>query len=319
MKIVLLDAHTANPGDLSWDPLHAIGPCDIHPRTPTSEIVARCAGAAIVITNKAPLSRATISQLPDLKYIGVTATGTNIVDLAAAREHGITVTNVPGYSTPSVAQLVFALILEMTHHVGHHTRSVQQGGWSACPDFSYWDHPLIELSGRTLGLVGFGDIGRAVARIALAFNMNVLASRRHWNEPPPDGVTACSSDEVFSRSDIVSLHCPLTPDTEHLVNERTLAIMKPTAWLINTSRGPLIDEPALARALHQHTLAGAGLDVLSVEPPPADHPLLHAPNCLITPHLAWATQEARHRLIAAVAANLNAFLQGRPANVVASP
>lgn len=316
MKIVLLDAHAANPGDLSWDSLEAIAPTVVHPRTPPEEIVARCADAEIVLTNKAPLTRDTIGQLPKLKYIGVTATGTNIVDVAAAREQGIVVTNVPGYGTPAVAQLVFALILELTHHVGHHARTVRDGRWSANPDFCYWDHPLIELAGRTLGIVGFGDIGRAVARIARAFDMTVLASRRQWTDPPPEGVLPATTDEVFSRSDIVTLHCPLTPETHHLVYDRTLALMPRSSFLINTGRGPLVDETALARALDEGRLAGAGLDVLSLEPPPADNPLLKAKNCLVTPHIGWATVEARRRLILAVASNIQAFLDGRPVNVV---
>jgi glycerate dehydrogenase len=316
MKIVLLDAHAANPGDLSWDSLEAIAPTVVHPRTPPEEIVARCADAEIVLTNKAPLTRDTISQLPNLNYIGVTATGTNIVDVAAARDQGIVVTNVPGYGTPAVAQLVFALILELTHHVGHHARTVRNGRWSANPDFCYWDHPLIELAGRTLGIIGFGDIGRAVARIARAFDMTVLASRRQWIDPPPEGVLPATTDEVFSRSDIVTLHCPLTPETHHLVHDRTLALMPRSSFLINTGRGPLVDETALARALNEGRLAGAGLDVLSLEPPPADNPLLKAKNCLVTPHIGWATVEARRRLILAVASNIQAFLDGRPVNVV---
>lgn len=315
MKIVLLDAHTANPGDVSWAPLEAIAPCEIHPRTPVAEIVARCADAEIVITNKAPLTRETIRQLPKLSCIGVTATGTNIVDIAAARERGIVVTNVPGYGTPAVAQLVFALLLELTHHVGHHAHTVRDGRWAACPDFCYWDHRLIELSGRTLGIIGFGDIGRAVARIARAFDMTVLAAKREWREPPPDGVTPAATDEVFAHSDIITLHCPLTEATKHLVGDRTLGLMKPTAFLINTGRGPLVDEAALARALNEGLLAGAGLDVLSVEPPAPDNPLLTAKNCLVTPHLGWATVEARQRLIESVASNLRAFLAGAPVNV----
>ncbi len=316
MKIVILDAHTANPGDLSWAPLEAIGHCVVHPRTPVADIVARCAEADAVITNKAPLSRETINQLPNLRYIGVCATGTDVVDRAAARERGIPVTNVPGYGTPAVAQLVFALILELTHHTGHHARTVRDGRWSACPDFSYQDRPLVELSGRTLGIIGFGDIGHAVARIALAFDMQVTASRRRWHAPAPPGVSSVATDEVFAGSDIVTLHCPLTDETARLVNDRTLSLMKPSAFLINTGRGPLVDEHALARALNDGRLAGAGLDVLSTEPPPPDNPLLHARNCLITPHLGWATLEARRRLIDAVAANLRAFLEGRPVHVV---
>lgn len=316
MKIVLLDAHTANPGDLSWAPLEAIAPCEIHPRTPVAETIARCADAEVVITNKAPLTREIIEALPRLRYIGVTATGFNIVDTAAARERGIVVTNVPGYSTPAVAQLVFALLLELTNNVGHHARTVRDGRWTACPDFCYWDHPLIELSGRTLGIVGYGDIGSAVARIALAFGMKVLAGKREWKNPPPDGVTPAGMDEIFSQSDAITLHCPLTDATRHLVCDRTLALMKPDAFLINTGRGPLVDEAALARALNDDRIAGAGLDVLSVEPPKDGSPLFSARNCLITPHIGWASREARVRLIQLVASNLQAFLNGSPVNVV---
>jgi glycerate dehydrogenase len=298
MKIVLLDAHTANPGDLSWAPLEAIAPCEIHPRTPVAETIARCADAEVVITNKAPLTREIIEALPRLRYIGVTATGFNIVDTAAARERGIVVTNVPGYSTPAVAQLVFALLLELTNNVGHHARTVRDGRWTACPDFCYWDHPLIELSGRTLGIVGYGDIGSAVARIALAFGMKVLAGKREWKNPPPDGVTPAGMDEIFSQSDAITLHCPLTEATRHLVCDRTLALMKPDAFLINTGRGPLVDEAALARALND------------------GRPLFSARNCLITPHIGWASREARVRLIHLVASNLQAFLNGSPVNVV---
>lgn len=316
MKIVLLDAHTANPGDLSWAPLEAIAACEIHPRTPVAETIARCADAEVVITNKAPLTREIIEALPRLRYIGVTATGFNIVDTAAARERGIVVTNVPGYSTPAVAQLVFALLLELTNNVGHHARTVRDGRWTACPDFCYWDHPLIELSGRTLGIVGYGDIGSAVARIALAFGMKVLAGKREWKNPPPDGVTPAGMDEIFSQSDAITLHCPLTDATRHLVCDRTLALMKPDAFLINTGRGPLVDEAALARALNDGRIAGAGLDVLSVEPPKDGSPLFSARNCLITPHIGWASREARVRLIHLVASNLQAFLNGSPVNVV---
>lgn len=316
MKIVLLDAHTANPGDVSWQPLEELGSCTIHPRTPAAETVTRCAGAQAVITNKATLTREMLEALPDLKYIGVTATGYNIVDTAAARERGIVVTNVPGYSTPAVAQLVFALLLELTNHVGHHARSVVEGRWAACPDFCYWDHPVIELSGRTLGVVGFGDIGAAVASIGQAFGMRVLASRREWKSPPPAGIEAATTDEIFAQADAISLHCPLTEATRHLVGERTLDLMKPEAFLINTGRGPLVDEAALAAALNAGRIAGAGLDVLSVEPPSAGNPLIGARNCLITPHIGWASREARVRLIEQTAANLRAFLAGTPVNVV---
>lgn len=316
MKIVLLDAHTANPGDLSWQPLEAIAPCEVHPRTPLDQTAARCAGAEIVITNKAPVSREIIAALPDLKYIGVTATGFNIVDTAAAKERGIVVSNVPGYGTPAVAQHVIALILELTNHVGHAAASVKDGGWVRCPDFCYWEHPIIELAGRTLGIIGYGDIGSAVARVGLALGMKVLASKRTWKEPPPAGVEAAEIDEIFRQSDVISLHCPLTDATKHLVGERTLGLMKKDAFLINTGRGPLVDEAALARALNEGRIAGAGLDVLSAEPAKADNPLLGAKNCLITPHVAWASREARKRLIDITASNVQAFLAGKPVNVV---
>ena len=316
MKIVLLDAFTANPGDVSWAPLQSIGECAIHDRTPVAETVARCAGAEVIITNKAPVTREIIAALPDLKYIGVTATGYNIVDVAAAKERGILVTNVPGYSSPAVAQLVFALLLELTNHVGHHAQTVADGRWQACPDFSYWDHPVIELSGRTLGIIGYGDIGSAVGRIATAFGMKVLASKREWKTPPPDGVTPASIEEIFVQSDAISLHCPLTDATKFLVNERTLGLMKNTAFLINTGRGPLVDEAALAKALNDGRIAGAGLDVLSVEPPKDGNPLIGARNALITPHIGWASREARARLIAATAANLQAYMDGKPVNAV---
>ena len=316
MKIVLPDAFTANPGDLSWSELEKLGVCEFHDRTPVAEMVARCAGAAVVLTNKAVLNAEIIAALPELKYIGVCATGYNVVDVAAAKERGIVVTNVPGYSSASVAQLVFALILELTHAVGRHADSVAAGKWQACADFSFSEQPLLELEGRTLGVVGYGDIGASVARIGLAFGMKVLASKRSWSQSPPEGVTPAETDEIFAQSDVISLHCPLTDATKHLVGPRTLALMKPTAYLINTGRGPLIDEAALAAALQAGQIGGAGLDVLSVEPPSAGNPLIGAPNCLITPHVGWATREARARLIAQVVANLNAWQEGSAVNVV---
>ena len=316
MKIVLPDAFTANPGDLSWSELEKLGVCEFHDRTPVAEMVARCAGAAVVLTNKAVLNAEIIAALPELKYIGVCATGYNVVDVAAAKERGIVVTNVPGYSSASVAQLVFALILELTHAVGRHAQSVAAGKWQACADFSFSEQPLLELEGRTLGVVGYGDIGASVARIGLAFGMKVLASKRTWSQSPPEGVTPAETDEIFAQSDVISLHCPLTDATKHLVGPRTLALMKPTAYLINTGRGPLIDEAALAAALQAGQIGGAGLDVLSVEPPSAGNPLIGAPNCLITPHVGWATREARTRLIAQVVANLKAWQEGSAVNVV---
>lgn len=316
MKIVLLDSYTANPGDVSWEPLTNIAECVFHDRTPVEETVARCAGAKIVITNKAPITREMINALPDLKYIGVTATGYNIVDVAAAKEHGIIVSNVPGYGSPAVAQLVFALLLELANHVGLHAQTVKEGRWQSCPDFSYWDKPVVELCGRTLGIIGYGDIGASVARIALAFGMKVLASKRTWKTPPPEGITPATQEEIFTQSDAISLHCPLTDETQRLINESTLRLMKKSAFLINTGRGPLIDEAALATALNEGRIAGAGLDVLSVEPPKNGNPLIGAKNCLITPHIGWASCEARQRLINATAANVHAFLDGKPTNIV---
>lgn len=316
MNIVVLDGHTLNPGDLSWDELRALASCDIYDRTAPDELHARAKYADILITNKAPLRREQIAGLPKLKYIGVTATGYNVVDGEAARERGIVVTNVPTYGTRSVAQMTFALLLELTQHVGHHSRRVAEGAWSASVDWCFWERPLIELEGLTLGLVGFGRIGRAVAELALAFGMTVQVATRSAPPELPAGVRLATLEELFRTSDVVSLHCPLTPETEKLVNAGRLALMMPAAFLLNTSRGPLIDETALAAALNSGRLAGAGLDVLSVEPPSASNPLLVAKNCLITPHIAWATRAARGRLMQVVVENVRAFLTGRPVNVV---
>ncbi|MBI3875789.1 MAG: D-2-hydroxyacid dehydrogenase, partial [Verrucomicrobia bacterium] len=269
MKLVVLDSYTLNPGDLSWDELRSFGECDIHDRTPTAEIVKRAAGAEIVLTNKTVLTREQILALPALRYIGVLATGHNIVDSAAARERGVPVCNVPAYGTRSVAQMTFALLLELCHRAGHHARTVSEGRWSTDPDWCYWDFPLVELEGLSLGVVGFGRIGLAVAELGRAFGMNVVA---HTRTPPanaPAWVKFIELEKLFHESDVVSLHCPLTPQTQKLVNAARLAAMKPSAFLLNTSRGPLIDEPALAEALNAGRIAGAGLDVLTTEPPPA--------------------------------------------------
>ena len=316
MNIVVLDGHTANPGDLSWDELNSLGACQVHDRTPPGAVAARARDAEIVLTNKTVLDRPTLAGLPRLRYIGVLATGTNVVDVPAAREQGVVVTNVPDYSTPSVAQLTVALLLELTHHAGHHDRAVHAGRWSRSADFCFFDLPLIELSALTLGLVGFGRIGRAVAGVVRALGMNVLVHTRRPPVPPPDGLEFVPLDDLFTRSDVVSLHCPLTPETLRLVNAERLAQMKPTAFLLNTSRGPLVDEAALAAALNQGRLAAAAVDVLSAEPPAPDNPLLTARNCLITPHFAWATQAARRRLLSIATANVRAFLAGHPQNVV---
>lgn len=315
MKLVILDGYAANPGDQSWAKLEQIAEVQVYDRTPPEQVVERARDAEIVLTNKTVLSRETIASLPKLRYLGVLATGYNVVDAEVARERGIPVCNVPEYSTATVAQAVFALLLELTNRVGHYARTVEEGRWSACPDFSYWDSPLIELHGKTLGILGFGRIGLAVARIGLAFGMNVLAHRRREAEPVP-GVRMVGVETIFRESDALTLHCPLTPETREIVNAERLRWMKRTALLINTARGPLVNEADLAQALEQGEIAGAALDVLSIEPPRPDNPLLHAPRCLITPHQAWATTEARARLIDVAAENVRAWLAGQPVNVV---
>jgi len=320
-RIVVLDGHTLNPGDLDWGPLAALGDLTVHDRTPPAALLARAAGAQVLLTNKTILSREAIEALPDLRYIGVLATGYNIVDIDAARIRRIVVTNVPDYASRSVSQMVFGHILNLTLHVAHHAEAVRAGRWSACPDFCFWERPLIELAGLTLGIVGLGRIGRAVAEIAIAFGMRILACDVAPPPRPPAGVEMprvemTDLETLFRESDVVTLHCPLTPETRHLVDRRRLASMKPTAFLINTGRGPLVDEQALAEALAEGRLAGAGLDVLSVEPPPPDNPLLAAPRVAITPHIAWATRAARARLLRTVVENLEAFFAGRPKNVV---
>lgn len=317
MKIVVLDGYTLNPGDLSWDGLKQFGVVEVFDRTPAAEIVQRCEGAEVIFTNKTPLTKETLGQLPSLKYIGVLATGYNVVDADIARSQGISVSNVPGYSTASVVQLTFALLLELCHHVQKHSDSVHNGDWSSSKDFSYSVSPLIELEGKTLGIVGFGSIGQKVAEVAAALGMKVIGTSRtqtdqghrpyfRWVEMP----------ELLKESDVISLHCPLTPETTGLINKQALQQMKPTAFLLNTSRGPVINEADLAAALNEGVLAGAGLDVLSVEPPSADNPLLKAKNCLITPHIAWATKEARTRMMDLVEKNLASYLDGNPVNIV---
>jgi glycerate dehydrogenase len=316
-RIVFLDCYSVNPGDLSWEPLRALGDCVLYDRTPADQVIERAADAELVLTNKIVLDGPTIRVLPRLRYIGVTATGYNIVDVTAARERSIVVTNVPAYGTASVAQMTFALLLELTQHVGHHARTVREGRWSASPDFCYWDRPLLELAGLTMGIVGLGQIGREVARLAVAFRMNVIATSRRPAAEAPPGVRIVGLDELFRTSDVVSLHCPLTPDAQNLVDARRLATMKPTALLINTSRGGLVVEQDLADALNAGRIAGAGVDVLSVEPPLPANPLLSARKCYVTPHIAWATRAARGRLLEVAVDNIRAFLQGAPINSVA--
>ena len=308
MKIVILDGATLNPGDLSWAGLQQLGPCVIHDRTAAADIVARAREAEIILTNKTVLSAATLAQLPGLRYIGVLATGYNVVDAAAARARHIPVTNIPAYGTMSVAQHTLALLLELTNHVGRHAGSVRAGQWSKCPDFCYAETPLVELDGKTLGLVGAGRIAQAVARLGEAFGMKAIFATRRGGR--------AELERVLAAADVVSLHCPLTPETRELINATTLARMKPSAFLLNTSRGPLVAEADLAAALNAGRLAGAAVDVLSTEPPAADNPLLSADNCLVTPHQAWATQAARQRLMTTAVENVRAFLAGTPRNVV---
>jgi glycerate dehydrogenase len=315
MHIVVLDAFTLNPGDLSWDSLRALGPCAIHDRTPAEQVVARAENCEIVLTNKTVLSREIIRRLPRLRYIGVLATGYNVVDIDAARERNVPVTNVPNYAGTSVPQMVFAHLLNFAAHVADHGRGVAAGRWAQSKDFCYWDFPLVELAGLTMGIIGFGRIGQSTAAIAQAFGMKILASDVVLPAVPPSDVRFVGLDDLFRQSDVVSLHCPLTPATHMLVNAERLALMKPSAYLINTSRGPLVDEAALAEALSSGRVAGAGLDVLSTEPP-GDSPLLTSKNCCITPHIAWATHSARQRLLDTAIASVRAFMAGEPQHVV---
>lgn len=315
MKIVVLDGYTLNPGDLSWNDLEQLGELTVYDRTPPEQVIPRAAGAQIVLTNKTLIQDQHLQQLPELKLIAVLATGYNVVDVEAARRRGIPVSNVPTYGTRSVAQMVFAHLLNLTQHVRDHVETVRRGKWSQIDDFCYWDYPLIELDGLVMGLVGLGRIGRATAELAAAFGMQVLAYDVAAVNAP-DGVQLVDLETLFRQSDVVSLHCPLTAENRGLVNAQRLAMMKPTAFLINTSRGPLVDEAALVDALKSGRIAAAGLDVLAVEPPPPDHPLLHLDNCYVTPHIAWATKAARQRLMDTVVENVRAMLRGRPQNLV---
>jgi glycerate dehydrogenase len=318
MKIVVLDGYCLNPGDLSWDGLRGFGEVEVFDRTRVDEVAARAAGAEIVFTNKTPLPGYILRELPALRYIGVLATGYNVVDVDAARERGVAVANIPTYGTASVAQFVFALLLELCHHVGLHTDAVRAGEWSRNPDWSFWNSPLVELAGKTMGIVGFGRIGRHAGKIADAMGMRVIANDTYrGDEPSWPEFRWAGVDELLRESDVVSLHSPLFPETRGMIDARSLALMKPTAFLINTSRGPLVVERDLADALNSGRIAGAGLDVLSVEPPAEDNPLLTARNCLVTPHIAWATREARSRLMDLAVANVAAFLAGKPQNVIA--
>ncbi|MDO4319096.1 MAG: D-2-hydroxyacid dehydrogenase [Bacteroidales bacterium] len=316
MKIVILDGYVANPGDLSWQELAGIGDLTVYDRTAPDDVIERCRGAAVVFTNKVVLDSAVIGALPDLKFIGVLATGYNNVDIAAACQRGITVCNVPAYSTESVAQLVFALLLELTNRVGDYDRAVAAGGWQTCHDFSFTLGPIYELSGRTIGIYGLGNIGRRVACIANAFGMRVISPTSKAADAIPDYVTKVTFDEMLELADVISVNAPLDADNRGLFGRETLSRMRQGALLINTARGPLVDEQALADALRSGRLGGAAVDVLCEEPPRQGSPLIGCPRCLITPHIAWQSVEARRRLIDITTANLQCWLAGRPQNVV---
>ena len=314
MKIVVIDGATLNPGDLSWQPLMELGPTEVYERSTRQETLQRCRDAKVVITNKVVIDKEMINELSKLRYIGVTATGFNIIDVETAKNKGIFVTNVPTYGTASVAQMTFALLLELAHHVGYHAQTVSQSRWCKCSNFCYWDRPLIELAGLTMGIIGCGRIGQATAALARAFGMQVIGF--DVAQPDQTSFEYVDIDTLFKTSDVISLHCPLTPQTQQIVNSKTLALMKPTAFIINTSRGPLVNEKDLADALNEGRIAGAGLDVLSSEPPSPENPLLKAKNCYITPHIAWATRSARQRLLDVSINNVRAFLVNKPVNVV---
>ena len=320
MKIVVLDGYAANPGDLSWEELKQLGDLTIYDRTPQELVVERSLEAEAVLVNKVSLTRELIMQLPKLKYIGELATGYNNIDLVAARERGVIVTNIPAYSTVSVAQHVIALLLNVTNHVDEFARKNRNGRWSASPDFCYWDEPLCELSGKTMGIVGLGHIGQSVARLALCLGMKVIAVSSKPADKLPEGIDKVTMEQLLSQSDVISLHCPLVKDgpkaTYHLINAETLRMMKPEAILINTGRGPLVDEPAVAEALHNNQLAAYCADVTAEEPPHISNPLLREPHAYLTPHVAWATVEARQRLMDICVANVKALIEGNPINVV---
>lgn len=316
MKIVILDGHAVNPGDLSWDALREIAEVEVYERTGEEEIVSRCRGAEIVLTNKSVLDAPVLNMLPRLQYIGVLATGYNVVDLEVASRQNIVVTNIPAYSTESVAQMVFSHILNIVSRADHYARENRKGRWAASPDFCYLDHNLTELNGKKMGIVGLGNTGMATARIAQAFGLKVLAYTSKEESELPQGIRKATLEDLFGESDIISLHCPLTEATHHMVNKETLQKMKPTAILINTGRGPLVCDEDVAEALHSGTIAAYGTDVVATEPPQADNPLFSAPHCYVTPHIAWATHEARSRLIGICAENIKAFLAGEPINQV---
>lgn len=317
MKIVVLDGYTLNPGDLTWKGLENIGQLTVYDRTPESKIIDRIGDAEIVFTNKTPLTREIFEKAPQIRYVGVLATGYNVVDIEAAKDKGIVVTNIPTYGTDAVAQYTFALLLEMCHHVWAHSEAVKQGAWTRSLDFCFWNYPLIELAGKTMGIIGLGRIGRSVARIAQAFGLSVLAYDEYPNkELETDTLRYVDLEELLANSDVISLHCPLFESTQGIINKDTIAKMKDGVMIINTSRGPLIIDQDLADALNSGKVSGAALDVVSVEPIEESNPLLKAKNCIITPHIAWAPKESRERLMNIAVDNLEKFLNGNPVNVV---
>ena len=316
MKIVILDGYTENPGDLSWEELGKLGDLTVYDRTPESEIISRIGDAEIVITNKTPLTRATLDACPNIRYIAVLATGYNVVDIAAAKEKGIPVSNVPTYGTASVGQFAIAMLLEICHHVAHHSQTVYEGKWNACADWCYWDYPLIELDGKTMGIIGFGRIGQTTGKIAKAMGMKVLAYDSFPSESGKAIAEYVDLDTLLASSDVVALHCPLFPETQGIINKDTIAKMKDGVILLNNSRGPLIVEQDVADALNSGKIYAAGLDVVSTEPIRNDNPLLKAKNCIITPHISWAPKESRQRIMDCTVSNVFSFLNGAPANVV---
>ncbi len=316
MKIVILESHAVNPGDLSWEPIHAFGDVTIYERTPPELAVERIGDAEIVLINKTPITAQLLDACPSVKLICVQATGYNVVDCAAAKERGVIVCNVPSYGTDAVAQFTFSLLLELCNRVGHHDKLVHEGVWTACPEFCFWDTPQMELADKTIGIIGFGNIGRAVGKIARTFNMQVLAyNRSRCTEGEAIGEYV-DLDTLLKESDIVSLHCPLSPENTGLINVQTIEKMKNGAILLNTARGPLVDESALKAALQSGKLRGAAMDVVSQEPIQSDNPLLTAPNCIITPHMAWAPVESRQRIIDCTVRSIEGYLSGKPVNTV---
>ena len=316
MKIVVLDGYTENPGDLSWEALQNLGDVTVYDRTPAEEIISRIADAEIVITNKTPISRNTMDACPNIRYIALLATGYNVVDVAAAKEKGIPVSNVPSYGTASVGQFAIAMLLEICHHVAHHSQTVYDGKWNACADWCYWDYPLIELDGKAMGIIGFGRIGQTTGKIAKAMGMHILAYDSFQSESGKEIGTYVDLDTLLASSDVIALHCPLFPETQGIINKDTIAKMKDGVILLNNSRGPLIVEQDVADALNSGKIYAAGLDVVSTEPIQQDNPLLKAKNCFITPHISWAPRESRQRIMDCTVSNVQAFLEGAPVNVV---